>query len=103
MIYIFWTTNNLKEAETIIHGLLEKKLVACASVFPEIFSFFRWKEKIEMEKEVKVLLKSKTELFVKISSYIEEHCSYDTPEIVMIEPDRVHLKYLQWLFDSVKN
>ena len=40
-----------KEAKKIILGLLDKHLIACASILPEVESIYRWNGEIQEEKE----------------------------------------------------
>lgn len=103
MIYIFWTCANSEEAERIIRGLLEERLIACASIFPRVVSLYRWEGKVERSEEVKVLLKTKGECFEKISRYIKAHCSYEVPEIASVATERVFEPYMQWVVKETIN
>lgn len=42
MIYVFWTCSNGEEAKKITYLLLNERLIACASILPEIESIYRW-------------------------------------------------------------
>ncbi len=45
-VRLFYVTcKDKQEAESIAKTLLEEKLVACANIFPEMESFFWWKQK----------------------------------------------------------
>ncbi|MCI5053038.1 MAG: divalent-cation tolerance protein CutA [Simkaniaceae bacterium] len=97
MIYLFWTCAQEKEANAIIHELLEKKLIACASVIPNVTSHYWWEGKIESSSEVKVILKSRKEHFDAIDALIHKRGSYDVAELCAITPTEVSENYLQWL------
>lgn len=97
MIYVFWASRDKEEAKRVVHGLLDKNLIACASIFPEILSIYRWEGKVEEASEVKVILKTQRHLFGAVASYIQEHCSYDVPEIVEVEITQASANYLSWL------
>lgn len=97
MIYIFWSCRDKAEAKKIIHQLLNDRLIACASIFPEVESIYRWEGKIEESKEVKVILKSDSNHFDAIQSIIKMHCSYEVPEIVQVDITRGNLSYLSWI------
>lgn len=103
MIYIFWTAPDENEAERIIKGLIQKKWVACANIFPAIRSFFWWNGEVQDVVEVKVVLKTQTIFFDPIASYIQEEGSYDVPEVSMVLIDQVHPQYLKWLESIVNN
>lgn len=97
MIYIFWTCRDKDEAKRIVHELLDRKLIACASIFPEIESIYRWEGKIEEGREVKVILKTVPDHFDTIRKHILSQCSYEVPEIVQIDIANGHLPYLSWV------
>ena len=100
MIYIFWTCVSREEAVTLIRGLLEQKLIACASLLGQVESFYWWQGKIEEGKEVKVLLKTKSAHFNAICAYIIKHGSYQVPEIAQVTTSAVYPPYLAWLNEN---
>lgn len=100
MIYIFWTCASKEEAKKIISRLIEKRLVACASIFPGIESIYRWEGKIQHSSEVKVILKTESKHFDPICKYILEKSSYKVPEIVQVEVSKANPKYLAWILEE---
>ena len=102
MIYIFWTCATEQEAQKIAQGLIEKRLIACASIIPNVTSVYRWEGKVETAKEVKVILKTRIKHFSKVKEQILISCSYDVPEIASIKVDQVHSDYLKWLEEETK-
>lgn len=100
VIYIFWTCQDKPEAKKIIHGLLNEKLIACASIFPEVESIYRWEGKIEESKEVKVILKTAAKHFPAVQEYIQKYCSYKVPEIVQIDLAQGSNDYLSWVIEE---
>jgi len=101
VIYIFWSSANLEEAKRVVRGLVETRLIACASLFP-VTSIYRWEGKVEEGQEVKVVLKTQAKHFAKVEVYILEHGSYKVPEIVSVEVSSAHPAYLKWLTQSTK-
>jgi periplasmic divalent cation tolerance protein len=97
MVYIFWTCRDRGEAKIIARLLLEKKLIACASLLAEVESLYRWKGEIEEAKEVKVLLKTQSQHFASICQVIVEQGSYEVPEISQVEVTQTLPSYLAWL------
>ncbi len=97
MIYIFWTCRDKVEAKQIIRALLEKRWIACASIFPEVESIYRWEGKVEESVEVKVILKTEDQHFDAIQSYIQSHCSYEVPEIIQVNIAGGNPGYLSWV------
>ena len=97
MIYIFWTAPNEREAKQIAHALLEQKLIACASLIPNVLSIYHWEGKVEESVEIKVIFKTQADHFALICTYIKSHGSYETPEITQVKVDKAAPDYLEWL------
>jgi periplasmic divalent cation tolerance protein len=97
MIYIFWTCRDKQEAKKIIFALLDQHLIACASIFPEIESIYRWEGKIEKGKEIKVMLKTQSKHFDAICDYIIKNGSYEVPEITQVDVAKGNPDYLSWV------
>lgn len=97
VIVILWTCADEEEAKTIIHKLLKKGWIACANIVPKVTSIYTWKEKIEESEEVLIFLKSTAENFSVISHFIQDECSYDTPEILQIHIDDGAKDYMKWV------
>lgn len=98
---ILLTCESIEQAKKIAQDLLEKKWIACAS-FLNVESMFHWKEKIQVEKEVQMILKTKKEAFEKVKSCILEKSSYETPEIIQIDIENGYSPYLSWIDSIVK-
>jgi len=103
LAYVFWTCNSREEARIIVHALLEKRLIVCASLVPNVESIYRWKGEIEEAHEVKVILKSRPELFQEVLRFIQSRCSYEVPEVSLILADAANRPYLDWLEQETKD
>lgn len=101
MIYVFWTCKNKEEAEKIVSELLDRRLIACASIFPGTESIYRWKGKIEKTTESKIILKSISKYFEEIQECIRSQGSYEIPEITQVNIDKVNPLYLSWVLESL--
>lgn len=101
MNYIFWTCRNVEEAKKISRHLLEKNLIACASLIPRVESLYCWKGVIEESQEVKVILKTEKRHFEAICNYITSESSYEVPEIVQVDVSSVYAPYAAWIKEEV--
>lgn len=101
-IQIYWTCGNIEEAREIAQYLIEKKLVACANIIPHVESIFEWDNKINVEKEVKVIFKTKETLFDEVQRVILQKATYDVPEILQVVIAKGNPKYLEWVQASTK-
>lgn len=96
MIVVYITAGSEEEAKKISHYLVENKLAACANYFP-ISSVYRWKGKVEEDKEFVVLAKTRKELFEEVKKGINEIHSYEVPCILALPLEGVNKEYLEWV------
>ncbi|MEL7431868.1 MAG: divalent-cation tolerance protein CutA [Chlamydiota bacterium] len=101
MILIFWTAATEEEAERLVKELLALRYVACASIFPQVRSFYLWEGSLQKSRESKVLLKTKEEYFTKVADFLQKNSHYDVPEVVALQPERVSPAYQKWLKESL--
>jgi periplasmic divalent cation tolerance protein len=99
---VFITAPSIEEAEKIAASLLEKHLVACVNIFPEIRSLFWWEGELCKEKEVFLMAKTTTNLFDDIAQEVRGLHSYDVPEIIMLPIQAGTQKYLDWIKEVTK-
>lgn len=96
------TTASKREAEKIVRHLLEDKLIACANIIGPVSSLFHWSGKTEVAEEYLVLMKSRKDLFEKLSEGIKALHSYKVPEILALPVVKGSAEYLAWLGDCLR-
>jgi periplasmic divalent cation tolerance protein len=84
-------------AAEVAESLVSRGLVACANIFPEVKSIYKWMGEVEESKEVVMVAKTKKDLFDKVKNVILEMHSYDTPAIVAVEIVAGDNKFLSWV------
>ena len=99
MILVYITCKDNKEAKRISKGLLEKRLVACANIHP-IESMYWWKGKIQEDKEVVVIAKTKDSCYEKVKGEIKKIHSYDVPCILKIKAE-ANEEYGKWINEAI--
>lgn len=97
MIYIFITCPSKKEAREILEKLLNERLIACGSIFPEVECHYIWNGKIQSSLEAKMILKTTKEFFNKIEKLVELHCSYKICEMAAVDTLLVSKEYKNWM------
>ena len=100
-LIILTTTSTIEEAESLANGLVESRLAACVQILPRVTSVYAWEGKIERENEHLLLIKTLPEKYEAVEKYILDRHSYETPEIVAIDAEKVSEGYLKWLTDSL--
>jgi len=98
-IIIQTTTGNKKEAKKLAQLLITKKLAACIQI-SKINSFYTWENKLCMDKERLLSIKTKQEHYEKIENLIKENHSYDTPEIISYELTNLSKEYAFFLEEN---
>jgi len=99
-IIIYTTHPDEETANKISSQLIQKKLVACANIFP-MQSVYWWQGKIENEQEYVSILKSIQENFDKVKLEIEKVHSYEVPCIMKMEVE-ANESYEKWIRESVR-
>ena len=101
-VLVYITASSVEEARSIARILVEKRLVACANIVPQIESIYWWKGKIFEEGETLILAKT---IKSKIQSVINEakglH-SYEVPDITAIEIQGGLPSYLKWIEEETE-
>jgi periplasmic divalent cation tolerance protein len=100
-IVVLVTCKNAREAGRIARHLVDKRLIACANLVPEIRSIYRWKGKVMTEKECWMILKSSRELIPALRIEIEKLHSYSVPELIALPIINGSPNYLNWIAEEV--
>ena len=81
---VYVATKDKKEAQKVSRHLLEKKLIACANIFP-VDSLYWWKGRIVDSKEHAILAKTLKKNVKKIREEVKNIHSYEIPCIMDID------------------
>lgn len=95
MLLFYVTCKDENEASTIANALLQKKLIACANLFPSR-SIYEWRGKREDTQEYIALLKTTEEAADQVEKEITKMHSYDVPCILRI-PVVANTEYEKWV------
>lgn len=89
-------------ARRIARVLVEERLAACANIFPQIESIYRWKGKIEETREVLLLIKTTIGKYQQLEQRIRALHSYEVPEIIALRLHDGLPDYLNWIEQSTQ-
>ena len=96
-IVVMTTLANTDDAVKFVQTLLERRLIACGSVFPGVRSLYRWQGKVADEQEVVVLLKTRSARLETLKLAFEELHPYKVPELLSLPVTAGNAKYLEWI------
>ena len=96
---VLTTEASPERARALAAELLERRLVACASLLP-VQSHYRWQGQITSCEEVQLLLKTSSERLEALREALLALHSYDTPEWIHWSAVSAGA-YGQWLVESL--
>lgn len=96
-VMVYMTAKDEEEAGKIAEALLKEKLVACVNIIPGVESSYWWKGKIEHEKEVVMIAKSRSSLAERIVERVKELHSYDVPCVDVVPLAGGNPDYFKWV------
>jgi periplasmic divalent cation tolerance protein len=101
-IVIFCTVPNEYVAEKIAYEVVEKKLAACCNIIAGLRSIYFWKNEIQDDKEMLLMIKTKKDIFPELQKAITGLHPYSIPEIISISIEKGFKNYLNWVEQNVK-
>src|SRR4030066_1714316 len=96
-VIVMVTTASKQEAEKIAQRLLKERLIACANIIGPVSSLFHWAGKTEKAEEFLIFMKSRKDLFEKLTETVKALHSYEVPEILVLPVVGGSKAYLDWL------
>ena len=102
-ICVFSTTPDVTAAERIADALVSEKRVACVNIISGMKSVYRWKQAIQHDEEVLMVMKTRRKHWKALEKRIRELHSYEVPEIIALSIYRGSEEYLNWIYTSVKS
>ncbi len=96
-IVVYATFPSETQASAAAEALVAAGLVACANVLPGISSVFIWEGRLEREREVAVLMKTRRALADEVIAAVKGMHSYENPAIVAWPLVAGSAEYLGWI------
>ncbi|MFW9949924.1 MAG: divalent-cation tolerance protein CutA [Candidatus Thorarchaeota archaeon] len=95
------TVPNLELGKNLARILVETKLAACVNIIPNILSIYTWKEDIEEDNELLLLIKTTEQKSDELIAKVKEIHTYENPECIGFKIEKATEQYLDWIRDSV--
>ena len=96
-IVVLTTVASDEEAVKFVRTLLERRLIACGTLFAGTRSLYRWQGKIADEHEVVVMLKTRSARLDSLRAAFAELHPYKVPELLALPVAAGLDKYLEWI------
>jgi periplasmic divalent cation tolerance protein len=100
---IYTTCKNQREAQKIAKIIVDKKLAACANIFPKIQSYYHWQGKSVWDTESVLILKTKAARIKGVINQVKKIHSYNAPCILVFEIKKGNKDYLRWVNETISN
>lgn len=97
VLLILCTCPHASEAETLAELLVEKRLAACVSVVPGMWSTYRWEGRIERAHELLLLIKTTADRFDAVRDCIVSSHPQTVPEVLAVDVFAGFDRYLDWV------
>ncbi|XP_077506987.1 protein CutA homolog isoform X2 [Amblyomma americanum] len=95
------TAPNQDVAKKLATGLVEKKLAACVNLVPGIVSVYEWKNEIQTDPEVLMVIKSRTSRLDEMTKFVRENHPYEVCEVISTPIQHGNPPYLKWISEVV--
>lgn len=96
-IVVFSNCGSAEEAGQVARKLVEARVAACVNIVPGVRSLYHWQGKVEDSSEWMLIIKTRRDLFDKLSSELRKLHSYQVPEIVAMPLVDGSEDYLDWI------
>ena len=94
---VLTTVASDEEAVTFVRALLDRRLIACGTLMPGARSLYRWQGKVADEREVVIMLKTRSAQIDSLRTAFTELHPYKVPELLALPVDAGLEKYLEWI------
>ena len=93
---------NRETADQIAGTIVAEQLAACVNIIPGIVSVYRWKDAIEKDEELLLLIKTTRERYESLELRIQALHPYELPEIIAVSLQTGQTDYIKWIENCLK-
>lgn len=97
---VYVTFADREQASRVARALVEERLVACANLLDGVTSIYRWEGKVNEDREVLMIAKTRAALAGRVAARVKELHSYTCPETIAVPLVAGAPAYLDWLAES---
>ncbi len=97
VVTVFVTVPGKESALALARQVVEESLCACCNVIPNVTSVFRWDERVNVEEEVLLILKTSADKCPALIARVAELHTYEVPEVLSMGVADGFGPYLDWV------
>jgi len=97
------TVPNEQVGEKIARALLEENLVACVNMVPGVSSLYRWQGNIQDDRELLLVIKTRTDRYEKLEERLRELHPYEVCEVMAFDVAAGSKPYLDWILAETRD
>ena len=98
---VYVTVKDKDEGLFIAQKVVEKRLAACANLYPQIKSIFNYQNQIQTQNEAVLIFKTTAQAYDKLERFIIEIHSYDDPCVLKLSIEGGAADFMNWIKDTV--
>jgi periplasmic divalent cation tolerance protein len=83
--------------------LVEARVCACVNIIPKITSIYHWKEKIVVDTEALLFMKTESRFAEFLWEILKRNHPYEVPEYIVLPIEWGSQDYLNWISESLKS
>ncbi|WP_045217072.1 divalent-cation tolerance protein CutA [Desulfonatronovibrio magnus] len=95
--FAYITAADLAEAQKIGSTLVDKQLAACVNIFENMQSMYKWKGKVETDRETVLVAKTTDSLKEALLQEVKQIHSYECPCVVFLPVTGGNPDFLDWI------
>lgn len=99
---VYLTFGDRDDARRVAGALLERRLIACANLFPAGSSLYRWQGEVVEEPEMVMICKTAADRVAELREAVAELHPYDVPCVVALSAADGLPAYLDWVVEETR-
>lgn len=88
------------DVEALARTLVQERLAACVNVLPVMISVYRWRTKVEQDREQQLVIKTAATQVPALERRLRDLHPYELPEFLVIDTSSGSDAYLRWVGES---
>ena len=94
---VYVTVPDERVGDELASKLVGEKLAACVNIVPGITSIYSWEGKINKDKELMLIIKTRSSLVVQLTQFVKSNHPYETPEVIALPVTGGSEAYINWI------